>query len=160
VLSEVAVGSDDPVEFLIEATRFLNERVFGTLNVMLLVSASAERDATVAGALERATRDLRYGTVGINVWPGVAYGLGTLPWGGHPSGTLENVGSGLGVGHNALLLEAVEKTVLRGPLAGFPKPLWYPDHRTLDRVAKAFCDYEADPGALGIAKIAMVALRG
>jgi aldehyde dehydrogenase (NAD(P)+) len=160
VLSEVALGGDDPVAFLRDATRFLNERVFGTLNVFLLASASVERDPAAAAALERAARDLRYGTVGINVWPGAAYGLGTLPWGGHPSGTLENVGSGLGVGHNALLLEHVEKTVLRGPLAAFPKPLWYADHRTLDRVADAFCDYEADPGALKIAKIAMVALRG
>jgi hypothetical protein len=50
--------------------------------------------------------------------------------------------------------------VLRGPLAAFPKPLWYPGHRTLDRVAAAFCDYEADPGAFGIAKVAMAALRG
>jgi hypothetical protein len=160
VLSEVAVGSDDPVEFLAEATRFLNERVFGTLNVMLLAPASVERDAAAARALDEAVRDLRYGSVCVNVWPAVAYGLGTLPWGGHPSGTLENVGSGLGVGHNALLLRDVEKTVLRGPLAAFPKPLWYPDHRTLDRVATAFCDFEAEPGALRVAKLAMAAVRG
>lgn len=160
VLSEVAVGSDDPVEFLAEATRFLNERVFGTLNVMLLASPSVERDSVTAAALERAIRELRYGSVCVNVWPGAAYGLGSLPWGGHPSGTLENVGSGLGVGHNALLLEAVEKSVLRGPLRAFPKPLWYRDHRTLDRVARAFCDYEASSSALGIAKIGMAALRG
>ena len=160
VLSEVALGSDDPVEFLSEATRFLNERVFGTLNVMLLASASVERDPAAAKALASAVRELRYGSVCINVWPAVAYGLGTLPWGGHPSGTLENVGSGLGVGHNALLLEGVEKSVLRGPLAAFPKPLWYPNHRTLDRSVSAVCDYLADPGALKLAKIAMVAVRG
>lgn len=159
VLSEVSVGSDDPVEFLSEATRFVNERVFGTLNVMLIVPSSSERDPAVEKALDTAVRDLRYGSVCINVWPAVAYGLGTLPWGGHPSGTLENVGSGLGVGHNALLLEGVEKSVLRGPLAAFPKPLWYPDHRTLDRVASAFCDFEASRGALRLGKIAMAAVR-
>jgi len=160
VMSEVAIGSDDPVAFLDEATRFLNDQVFGTLNVMLLASASTERDPAVAKALDRATRELRYGSVCINVWPAVAYGVGTLPWGGHPSGTLENVGSGLGVGHNALLLEGVEKSVLRGPLQAFPKPLWYPQHRTLDRVASALCDYEADRGLLRIGKIALAAVRG
>jgi hypothetical protein len=161
VLSEVAVASDDPVAFLQEATRFLNDRVFGTLNVMLLVPSSVSRDASVASALENACRDLRYGSVCVNVWPAVAYGLGTLPWGGHPSGTLASVGSGVGVGHNALLLEGVEKSVLTGPLAPFlPKPLWYPDHRTLDRVASAFCDFEAEPGALALAKVAAAALRG
>jgi aldehyde dehydrogenase (NAD(P)+) len=160
VLSEVAVGSDDPVEFLREATRFLNERVFGTLNVMLLASDDALRVAPARRALELAIEELRYGSVGVNVWPSSVNGLGTLPWGGHPSSTLENVGSGLGVGHNALLLNRIEKAVLRGPLAAFPKPLWYPGHRTLDRVASAFCDYEADPGALGVVKVAMAALRG
>jgi aldehyde dehydrogenase (NAD(P)+) len=138
----------------------LNERVFGTLNVMLLVPASVERDPAVAPALERAIAELRYGSVCVNVWPAVAYGLGTLPWGGHFSGTLENVGSGIGVGHNALLLDGVEKSVLRAPLAQFPKPLWYPDYRTLERVANAFCDFEADRGALRLGKIAMAALRG
>ena len=138
----------------------MNDRVFGTLNVMLLASASVERDPAAAKALASAVRELRYGSVCINVWPAVAYGLGTLPWGGHPSGTLENVGSGLGVGHNALLLEGIEKSVLRGPLAAFPKPLWYPNHRTLDRSVSAVSDYLADPGALKLAKIAMVAVRG
>ena len=160
VLSEVSVASDDPVAFLDEATRFLNDRVFGTLNVMLLAPASTERDPETSKALERAVRELRYGSVCINVWPAVAYGLGTLPWGGHPSGTLENVGSGLGVGHNALLLDGIEKSVLRGPLAAFPKPLWYPRHRTLDRVASAYCDYEVARGALRLGKIAVAALRG
>jgi len=160
VLSEVALGSEDPAEFLSEATRFLNERVFGTLNAMLLAPASVERDARAARAIDTAVRDLRYGSVCVNVWPAVAYGLGTLPWGGHPSGTLENVGSGLGVGHNALFLRDIEKTVLRAPLAAFPKPLWYPDHRTLDRVANGFCDFEAERGALRAAKLAMAALRG
>jgi aldehyde dehydrogenase (NAD(P)+) len=160
VLSEVPVGGGDASEFLTEATRFLNDRVFGTLNVMLLAPASVTRDGAAASALDRAVRDLRYGSVCVNVWPAVAYGLGTLPWGGHPTGTLANVGSGLGIGHNALLLQGVEKSVLTGPLAAFPKPLWYPRHRTLDRVASAFCDFEADPGALRLAKVAAAALRG
>jgi aldehyde dehydrogenase (NAD(P)+) len=160
VLSEVALGSDDPVVFLGEATRFLNERVFGTLNVMLLAPSTVLRDSAAGQALDGAVGELRYGSVCINVWPAVAYGLGTLPWGGHPSGTLEDVGSGLGIGHNALLLRGIEKSVLRGPLAAFPKPLWYPRHRTLDRVARAFCDFEADPGPLRLGKIAMAAVRG
>ncbi len=160
VLSEVSVGSDDPLEFLSEATRFVNDRVFGTLNAMLLVPASVEQDQTVKSALERSVRELRYGSVGINYWPGAIFGLGTLPWGGHPSSTLADVGSGLGFGHNSLLLEGIEKTVVRGPLAAFPKPLWYPGHRTLDRIASGFCDFEANPGAFALGKIAVAALRG
>jgi aldehyde dehydrogenase (NAD(P)+) len=160
VLSEVAVSSGDPLEFMAEATRFVNERVWGTLNAMLVVPRSIERDPTTAAALDRCLADLRYGSVCVNVWPAAAYGLGTLPWGGHPSATPESVQSGLGWGHNALLLGNVEKTVLRGPLLPFPKPLWYPGHRTLDTLARGFANYSARPSAKNLARLAFAAVRG
>ncbi len=160
VLSEVPVGSGDPLEFLDEATRFVNERVWGTLNAMLVVPSAIEADAATAAALERAVAALRYGSVCVNVWPAVSYGLGTLPWGGHPSSTLENVQSGLGWGHNALLLRHVEKTVLRGPLVAVPKPVWYVGHRTRRRLAERLADFTLSPGPLGLARVASAALRG
>jgi len=160
VLSEVPVGSGDPLEFLAQATTFVNDRVWGTLNAMLIVPAAVERDPATAAALERALDALRYGSVCVNVWPAAAYGLGTLPWGGHPSDTLENVQSGIGWGHNALLLRHVEKTVLRAPLLPFPKPLWYPDHRTRAELARRFADFSAAHGPLKLANLAAAALRG
>jgi len=160
VLSEVSVEGDDPLEFLAHATRFLNEKVWGTLNAMLLVPGSLERDPPLAAALDAAIGELRYGAVGVNVWPAIMYGLGTLPWGGHPSGTLANVQSGLGWGHNALLLQRVEKTVLRGPLVPWLKPLWYPDHRTLDRMARRLVDFQAQPGLRRLVPLATAALAG
>jgi aldehyde dehydrogenase (NAD(P)+) len=160
VLSEVAIESDDPAAFLAAVAPFLNERVWGTLNAMLLVPAAVENDPALSRALDRAIFELRYGSVCVNVWPAVAYGLGTLPWGGHPSATLANVQSGLGYGHNSLLFEHVEKSVLRGPLVQFPKPFWYPGHRTLDRLARRLIDFQAAPGPLRLAEMAFAALRG
>jgi acyl-CoA reductase-like NAD-dependent aldehyde dehydrogenase len=160
VLSEVAIGRDDPLEFLAELAPFLNQRVFGTLNAMLLVPAAVERDPTLSRQLDATIGALRYGSVCVNVWPAVAYGLGTLPWGGHPSATLADVQSGLGFGHNSLLLEHVEKSVLRAPLVQWPKPFWYPGHRTLDRVARRLVDFQADPGPLRLAAVALAAVRG
>jgi hypothetical protein len=159
VLSEVSVEGDDPLEFLARMTHFLNEKVWGTLNAMLLVPSSLERDPRLLTALDTAIGELRYGAVGVNVWPAVTYGLGTLPWGGHPSGTLANVQSGLGWGHNALLLQKVEKTVLRGPLVPWLKPLWYPDHRTLDRVARRLVDFQVQPGLRRLVPLATAALE-
>lgn len=160
VLSEVSLASGDPLEFIGAVAPFLNERVWGTLNTMLLVPAAVERDPVLASALDGTIRELRYGSVGVNVWPAVAYGLGTLPWGGHPSGTLANVQSGLGVGHNALLFEHFEKSVLRAPLVQTrPKPFWYPGHRTLDRLATRLVDFQAAPGPLALARVAFEAVR-
>lgn len=158
VLSEVALGSGDPEEFLKEATRFLNEDVFGTLNAMLLVPSRELQDPGTARFVDRAVSELRYGSVCVNVWPAVAYGLGTLPWGGHPSDTLADAQSGLGVGHNTLGLPHVEKTVLRAPLVQFPAPLWYPGHRSLHLLAKRFVEFEANPGISRLLKLSSAAL--
>jgi acyl-CoA reductase-like NAD-dependent aldehyde dehydrogenase len=160
VLSEVRLDSRDPLEFMARATRFVNERVWGTLNAMVIAPAAVENDPTTAAGLDQMLRDLRYGTVCVNLWPAAAYGLGTLPWGGHPSATLENAQSGLGWGHNALLLRDVEKVVLRAPLIPLVKPLWYPGHRTLDTLARRFADFSAAPGPIKLLKVAAAAFRG
>lgn len=160
VLSEVSLPSADAVEFLAQATVFLNERVRGTLNAMLLVPQAVSADPTLALAVERATSELRYGSVCVNVWPAAAYGIGTFPWGGHPSDTLERVESGLGWGHNALLLEGVEKTVLTSSLLPLVKPLWYSSHRSLDRLARGFTDFSASPNPWRLARLAAAALAG
>jgi len=161
ILSEVSVGSDDPVEFLASATKFANERLWGTLNAMLYVTPETERDSALSKALERAIGELRYGTVALNHWPSAAYALATAPWGGHPSATLADVQSGLGWVHNSLLFEtgAVEKTVQRGPLLAFPVPPYFPGHRSLHLLGRALADFEAAPSALGLAKVGYFAVR-
>jgi aldehyde dehydrogenase (NAD(P)+) len=160
ILSETQIGSTDPVEFLATATEFANDRVWGTLNAMLFVHPRLETDTAVKPALDSAIRDLRYGTVAINLWPGLVYGFGLPPWGGHPSATLENIQSGLGWVHNTLMFEDIEKSVLRGPLRGFPKPAWFPGHRTLDRLGRALTYLEGDRSWLKVPALALTAMRG
>ncbi len=159
ILSEVSVGSADPLEFLASATRFANERLWGTLNAMLYVAPATERDATLSAALERSISGLCYGTVAVNQWPASAYALATSPWGGHPSATLSDVQSGIGWVHNSLMLEHVEKTVQRGPLRAFPAPPYFPGHRSLHHLGRALVDFEAAPSALGLARVGYFALR-
>lgn len=160
ILSEVSLPYGDPTEFLGTSVPFTNERVWGTLNAMLLAPARVERDPSLASELERAVVELRYGTVGINVWPAVGYGLGTPPWGGYPGATLADVQSGLGWGHNALLLERVEKTVLRGSLRPTPPPFWEPGHAHLFELGQALARIEAEPSVGGVLRAAWAAFRG
>ena len=161
ILSEVSVGSADPVEFLASATEFANEKLWGTLNAMLYVTKETEHDPTLATALERSIGELRYGTVGLNQWPSAAYVLATAPWGGHPGATLADVQSGRGWVHNALLFDqdAIEKTVQRGPLRAFPAPPYLPGHRSLHLLGRALADFEAAPSAQGLAKVGYFAVR-
>jgi hypothetical protein len=159
ILSETALPAGDPAEFLAQATAFCNDRLWGTLNAMIVIPPRLEQ-GSVGAALARAVSELRYGAVGINHWPALVYGMVTPPWGGHPSATLSNIQSGLGWVHNAYLLGGIEKSVLRGPLVVQPKPPWFADHRVSHEVGRRMVDFEADPSWLRIPGIALAALRG
>lgn len=148
ILSETSIGSVDPVRFLADATDFMNDRVWGTLNAMLFVHPKSEKDPVVAAALDRAIVELRYGTVAINHWPAMCYAWGTMPWGGHQSATLQNIQSGLGWVHNTFMLDGVDKSVIRGPLTVSPYPLWFFDNPKIGKVGPAMADMEAAPSWL------------
>lgn len=160
LVAETSLPEDDPVSFLRAATDFCNLRLWGTLNACLMVHPSHERDAAVAAALDRSILDLRYGTVAINHWPGLGYGLVSPPWGGHPSSRPHDIQSGYGWVHNTFMLGPIEKTVLRGPLVVSPKPPWFCDHRRSAAVARRLVDFEAAPRWRKIPGIAWNALFG
>lgn len=130
VLSETEVGSDDPIEFLDRAVEFANHRLWGTLSADLVIHPKLMRDQTIAAAVERAISRLRYGAVSVNSWSGFVFVYGTPPWGAYPGSTRADIQSGTGWVHNTLMLEGVEKAVLRHPLTLMPKPATFPGHRT------------------------------
>lgn len=157
LLGEVPLDAEGPA-FLDRAAEFMNERLWGTLCAMLVLPPRLEREREIAEALDRALLRLRYGTVSVNLWPAVAYGIMTPPWGGHPSGSLEKIESGLGWVHNTFLLDGVEKTILRGPVTMFPYPPWFFDARNGVAVARRLFRYESSPGwrrALAVATAAL-----
>jgi len=160
LLTVVEIDESGPEEFLDAATRFVNEKVWGSLNAMLFVPREFEDEPSVQGAIDRAVEELRYGVVAINYWPAVAYGLGTPPWGGHPSASLADAQSGLGFVHNSLMLENVRKVVLRGPLWRFPKQVWIPSHRSLQGLARSLFDFESTSSPTAFLRTAAYGLRG
>ncbi len=161
VLSETGLpGSDDPVAFLEKVVPFLNEEVWGTLNVTLIVHPKSLKDPAVNAAVERAIRELRYGTVAINTWPAAGYALVSLPWGGHPSASAQDIQSGLGWVHNTFMLEDIEKAVIRAPLTNLPVPPWVPGHRSMRELARRLVEFELGPSWLKVPGIAATALRG
>jgi acyl-CoA reductase-like NAD-dependent aldehyde dehydrogenase len=160
VISETSIASADPVAFLAAATTFMNDRLWGTLNAAIVISPRDEAKGEVAAALDRAVVELRYGTVAINHWPALGYGLITPPWGGHPSATLENVQSGLGWVHNTFLLAGVDKSVVRGPITVWPKPAWFHDNAQAHEIGRRLVSFELEPSWLKIPGIAFAALRG
>lgn len=148
-------------EFLDAAVAYANDRLAGTLGANVLIDPETER--ALGPGLERAIADLRYGGIAVNAWTGLLFATPILSWGAFPGGTVEDVGSGIGVVHNTLLLDGIERSVLRGPFRPFPrslgrgrfsvlpKPPWFVSSRTAAAVSEGLTRYHIDHSPLGLA---------
>jgi acyl-CoA reductase-like NAD-dependent aldehyde dehydrogenase len=155
---ETAIDADSPEEFLDRAVQFMNDRTWGALAAGLTVPDSLRKKN--AAGLAAAVGRLRFGAVGINQWPGLAFALMSPPWGAYPGADLSSVQSGMGFVHNTYLLDRPQKTVLHAPLSLFPKPVWFSTHRRPEAVAwKLFALY-CRPSLLKIPGVLSQALRG
>ena len=160
VMAQTALSAANPAEFLEKAVEFANKKVWGTLNVTLLVHPASLEDKDTARAFAKALEDLRYGTIAINVWAAAGYGLVVTPWGAHPGHDLYDIGSGEGVVHNTLMFDQVQKTVIQAPFRMRPKPPWFPSHQRSLALAKRITDFEAEPSPAKLPGIFWEALRG
>lgn len=160
VFGETGIKADSVPEFIDRAVAFCNRTLWGTLNVTLLVHPQSMKDPGVAAAVERATDDLRYGTVSFNMWAAAGYGLVVTPWGAHPGHTSQDIQSGLGVVHNTLMFSRAQKTVVRAPFYIWPKPVWFATHKTAHRLTPKLVDFEAAPSMAKVPALMGLALRG
>ena len=117
------LASTDPEAFLREAIAWANENLYGTLGSNILIHPATIREIG-RQKFERILADFKYGMIAVNAWTGVGFLLPTLPWGGFPGASLQNVGSGIGTVHNTMMIENSERTVLEGPFRPFPRSLF------------------------------------
>lgn len=159
VLSETEVGSSDPLEFLDAVVNFANERLWGTLSATLVVHPKSMKDKGIAEAVENAIAKLRFGTVAVNAWPGMSFAFCTPPWGAYPGSTQKNIQSGTGFVHNTPMLEGIEKAILRYPLTTFPKPAYFPSHRTVDALMQRMTALEERQSFAKVPGVLAAAMR-
>ena len=166
-VAELAGTGED---YLAAAVAAANTRLRGTLGANLIIHPGTRRD--LGEAFERQVAALRYGTIGINAWTGVGYLTADATWGAFPGHTLDDVQSGIGVVHNALLLEDPERTVVEGPFrpaprsllnrewAISPNPPWFVDNKTAATTGRLLVAFEARPRWSALPGIFASALRG
>jgi acyl-CoA reductase-like NAD-dependent aldehyde dehydrogenase len=160
VFAETAIPAESPAQFVDRAVAFANETLVGTLNATVIVKPATEREPSVASAVDRALAGLRYGTVSVNAWAGLGYGLSELPWGAFPGNSRGEIDSGVGMVHNASMFSRAQKSVIRAPFKPPIKPAWYRSHRTVDRLAPRLVRFEASPSPWALPAITALALRG
>lgn len=160
-------------EFLDAAVAYANDELQGTLGANLLIDPATEK--AMGAGFERAIAALRYGSIAINGWTAFGFLTPTLSWGAFPGNTIGDVGSGIGVVHNALLLDGVERSVVRGPFRPLPRalpglngggrftilptPPWFVSARTGAEVSEGLTRFRANGGVLGLVKTLARALR-
>jgi aldehyde dehydrogenase (NAD(P)+) len=160
----------NPRAFLDDAIRTANERFAGTLGVNLI--AHPRTIAALGPAFDEAIAALRYGTVAVNAWTALGFLTATATWGAYPGHTPAEVGSGIGIVHNALLLAGTERTVLRGPfrpaprsvfhgeLAMTPRPPWFVTNKTAATTGRLLTEFAARPRWSALPGIVASAMRG
>lgn len=170
VLSQTHLPGADAKAFLENAVRFCNETLWGTLGANLLVHPATIK--ALGPALDEAIAALRYGCVAVNAWTGVGFLLAQTTWGAYPGHTAQDIRSGRGVVHNALLFDKPQKSVVRqsfypSPRAALhadftllPKPPWFVTNKTAATTGRRLVAFEADPGVLRLPGIFASALLG
>lgn len=156
--------------FLDKAVRVANDELAGTLGANVIIRPE-DRQALGAG-FGRAIAALRYGTIGINAWTGLGFLLAATPWGAFPGGTIADVGSGIGVVHNALLIDGAERTVVHGPFRPFPasvlageraltpRPPWFVSARTATTTGRRLTGFAGGKAPWLLAAALVSAFRG
>lgn len=153
VLHEVALPGATAVDFLPGAVQFCNDSVWGTLAVHVVIHPSTRKDPACEAAFQEALDDLRYGTISINQWAGLGFGLMNTTWGAHPGHTLEDIQSGIGNVHNTFMFDKAQKSVVWAPFRPLMKPVWFHTHRGIPKLAAPLVRYSARPTLFRLLKI-------
>ncbi len=157
--SETALDAESAPQFLARAVDFCNERLHGTLSMTILVDPRTRRRPEVSAALERAVADLRYGTIGVNVWHAMGIMVGSTPWGAYPGHDPSDVQSGIGSVGNALMFARPQKAVVRGPFVAWPTPAWFATHRHAGSSLRRFVELQFTGSWWGVPGLLWSALR-
>lgn len=158
IMSFVELEASDAASYLKAAVPFANDKCWGTLSINMLVDPRTEK--LLGDAVEQAIADLRYGTIAINCWSGLGYGIVNATWGAFPGHPLDQIESGQGVVHNGLLVDHPQKSVIRTPFLMNPTPAYFTDHKNNVALGKVMTSFERSPGWFKVPKVALTALKG
>ncbi len=170
VLGQTVLPGQNPAQFLQNAVEFCNTKLHGSLGANIIIHPATMKQ--YATAYQAALAELRYGTIGVNLWSGAGFLLSQTAWGGYPGHETNDIGSGQGHVHNTFMFEKPQKSVLYGNFYPFPhnlrhgewhflpKPPWFGTHRQNHNVGWRMAAFAEKPGWGHLPGIFIAALRG
>ena len=157
-MTEITIHCDTGAEFLEKATKFCNEKVWGTLSCSIYIPPDLQKQSS--DACEKAIAGLNYGTVCVNVPTGFGYFCTPCTWGGYYNHTPEDIQSGIGHIHNTLMFRGVEKSVIRAPWKSPVTPMWFHDNCNHESLANAVVSFQTSPNMVDFTRVALAAVQG
>ncbi|MHB8826637.1 MAG: aldehyde dehydrogenase family protein [Acidimicrobiales bacterium] len=157
--SETALAADSPAQFVERAVDLCNDVVWGTLSMTILADPRTMKDPITGAAIERAIADLRYGSIGVNLWHAMSFAFSTTTWGAYPGHDITDIQSGVGFVGNAFLFARPQKSVVRGPFVSRPAPPWFATNPNGATVMRKLLAFEARPSWSRLPGLLAAALR-
>jgi len=157
--SETALEASDPADFVRRAVTFCNDVVWGTLSATVLAHPTSMKDPVTGPAIEQAVADLRYGSIGLNLWHAMSFAFSTTVWGAYPGHPITDIQSGSGFVGNAFLFANPQKSVVRGPFRANPAPAWFATNKNGAAVMRKLLAFEAAPSWRKIPGLLAAALK-
>ncbi len=132
---------------------YVNNELWGNLGVTVLLKNHKKK--TNQTILNTYIEELKYGTVAINEWSALGFVIPTLPWGGFPGNKDNDIQSGQGYVHNALLFESPQKGIVysRFRLAPLIDPPWFVTNKKAHRIFKNLTYYQASKSKINLIKL-------
>jgi aldehyde dehydrogenase (NAD(P)+) len=170
-LATKSLGYQDTETYLKSAIDYANKNLYGTLGANILIHPKTQKQLG-RQRFEELLQEVRYGTIAVNAWSGLAFLLAPCPWGGYPGATPADPQSGVGTVHNCFMLEKTEKTVVFAPWRPFPRgllsmqftllprPPWFITNRRQHQLGRLLTDFQFRPGWLKLPRIFINALAG
>ncbi|MEX1287416.1 MAG: aldehyde dehydrogenase family protein [Acidimicrobiia bacterium] len=159
VFGETALDVErDVPTFIRAAVDFANHVHWGTLSATVLAHPSSLADPVIGPAIEEGIANLRYGSIGLNVWAAAAYAATSTTWGAFPGHHRTDIQSGVDVVHNTYLFDHPQKTVMRAPFRSTPPPLWHVGSPMVG-AARGLPAFEADPRLGNVPGVLAAALK-
>lgn len=157
-LSETAINADSVPDFIGRAVEFANNTLWGNLIALLIVHPKSLQDSKVKNAFEHAIAGLKYGTICINFFTGMAYTMGTTPFGAFPGNEISDIQSGIGFVGNYLMLENTQKSVYRAQFRNIREPTIYSSKMNMD-FSRMFTECEINPSWLNLSKLGIALMQ-
>ncbi len=157
LFAETPIDAASVVEYIERAVEFANDTLWGTLSATIVVHPDSLLAPAIAEAVEQAVANLRYGTVGVNVWGALNYAFGVTTWGAFPGHDSYDIQSGSGVVGNMLMFARPQKSVVRGPFRQQLRSAALLNKFNI--LGRRIAFYEAKPSVWNLASLIIAASR-